>query len=169
MLRPARRGDAEQVLRWRNHPVVRAHSLQTHEIALDEHLAWWDRVQKDPQRHIYIYERDGESSGVVNFDVAPDGSAMWGFYLDLAGLGDGPDLLRAWGQVFEDGIEMAFGELGVASLEGEVLVGNRAVRALHLRFGFEESAPFEREVDGERRHVVYMLLTAETRRTRKGR
>lgn len=164
MLRPARREDAEDVLRWRNHPTVREWSFTTREIELDEHLAWWERVQDDPTHHLYVFERDGEPAGVVNYDVEDDGSAVWGFYLDLEGIGEGPDLLRAWGEVFTQGIDLAFDELDITELKGEVLTGNRGVRALHMRHGFEESEPYEREVDGEPREAVHMRLTPDMRR-----
>lgn len=167
MLRPARDEDRELVRRWRNHPAVRAVSFTRHEITAEEHAAWWERVAADDARHVYVYELDGVPHGAVSYDIRDDGSAIWGFYLDRYDLEDGPPVLRALGEIFEQGIDLAFDELGVRELGGEVLVGNRAVRALHARHRFEESAPYERLVDDEVREAVRMTLTPERRRRRR--
>lgn len=156
------------MLAWRNHPRVRTASFTTGEIALEDHLAWWERVQQDDSRHLHVFEQDGRPAGVVHYDVGDDGTAVWGFYLDLEGIGEGPELLRAWGRVFEEGIAFAFDELGVTSLEGEVLVDNRGVRALHHRHGFQESDPYDRDVDGITKQAVHMQLTPERRREGRG-
>ena len=41
MLRPVNDDDSAGVLRWRNHPDVRAVSLTQHEISPTEHAAYW--------------------------------------------------------------------------------------------------------------------------------
>jgi RimJ/RimL family protein N-acetyltransferase len=166
MFRPARAADAMMVLSWRNHPIVRERSFTMRVIDDDEHRAWWHAALEDPARHLFIYERDGTPAGVVTYDQSGDG-CVWGFYLDLVGIGEGPDQLRAWVEIFDEGIALAFDDLGVMQLHGEVLTANRGVRAIHGRFGFVESEPFQREVDGEAREAVHMQLTPDRRRTRR--
>lgn len=167
MLRPARPDDAEMVLGWRNHPKVRELSFSPEEIDRATHQAWWASALEDPDRSVFIYERDGIPRGVVTYQREDGGAFTWAFYLDLAGLGDGPDLLAAWVEIFEEGIAMAFERLNATLLHGDVLSENRAVRALHRRFGFEEGEPYTREVNGVTRTAVHMRLTQDDRRPRR--
>jgi len=67
-LRPAMREDAALLRDWRNDPEVRAVSGTTHEVALEEHSAWLDRVLADPARTLWIAEMGGEPIGQVRFD-----------------------------------------------------------------------------------------------------
>ena len=88
MLRPATDADSANVLRWRNHPEVRAVCLTQHEISDEEHAALLGGDADNDAREIWIYERHDVPSGVVTyFDIDREaGSAWWGYYLDNAGL-----------------------------------------------------------------------------------
>ena len=93
MLRPATDADVEAIRTWRNHPEVRAVSLTQDEIDAETHARWWAGLQGDASRRVLVYERGGLPCGVVTFfDIAEAGdgtrSAMWGYYLDNAGLGE---------------------------------------------------------------------------------
>ena len=57
MLRPATDADSADVLRWRNHPEVRAVSLTQHEITEEEHAAYWAATRESDAREIYVYVR----------------------------------------------------------------------------------------------------------------
>ena len=144
MLRPARDPDRDLVLRWRNHPDVRAVSLTTHEIRPEEHAAWWAARSGT----VLIYEEDGSPAGVVIFN-----GNTWSFYLDVEGLG--PRLLPAWMRLEKEAVEYAFGTLGLDTLGGETLAENKQVLALHRRFGFRETRRYERIVDGVPKTVVW--------------
>jgi RimJ/RimL family protein N-acetyltransferase len=147
VLRPAVDADRDTVLRWRNHPDVRAVSLTTHVITAQEHRRWWDAVTADPDRYLLIHD----DAGVVVFDCRTD-PPTWSFYLDVAGLG--PRLLPAWMRLEREAVEYAFGELGLTRLGGETLAGNTQVLALHRRFGFTETRRYERLIDGTPQTVV---------------
>ena len=66
--RPARRADAQLLLRWRNDEAVRAMSHSMREVAPAEHAAWLARVLADPDRTLLVVEREGEPVGTVRFD-----------------------------------------------------------------------------------------------------
>lgn len=161
MLRPATEADKESIRVWRNHPEVRAVSLQQDEITPEQHEAWWQAVQDDPSRQVLMYVRHEVPVGVVTFfDLTAEGerprSGMWGYYLDNAGLTASGQLLPAWMQIQREGVRYAFGELGLDVLEGEVLDANEAVRRMNKRNGFEEIESTEREVGG-RQCVVHRI------------
>jgi UDP-4-amino-4,6-dideoxy-N-acetyl-beta-L-altrosamine N-acetyltransferase len=163
MLRPATDADAEAMRRWRNHPQVRAMSLTRHEITPEEHAAWWQRTKRSDTREVYVYERAGVPSGVVTFfDIDRNaGSAWWGYYLDNDGLTDRGELLPAWIAIQREARRLAFGELGLEVLEGEVLEANESVRSFNRRNGFVEVGSELRQVDGVPTTVLRVRATKE--------
>lgn len=166
MLRPATDADRDVVLAWRNHPEVRALSLTQHVISPEEHSAWWEATKTDPSREVYVYERHGIPSGVVTFfdrDAAA-GTCWWGYYLDNEGLSERGELLPAWIEIQRQAVRFAFDELGVRTLEGEVLDANESVRSFNRRNGFTEVESYDREVDGKPVRVHRVRATAEGRK-----
>lgn len=167
MLREATEADVSAILRWRNHPDVRALSFTTHEISQEEHARWWAGVRSDPDRLVMVYERSGFPSGVVAFDLHDDGRmATWSFYLDVSGLEERGEILPAWLEIEREVVAYAFDRLGLSVLTGEMLGSNTAVRQLHRRYGFEEVGTYQRKIDGQIREVVQIELRSENRRTR---
>jgi len=150
VLRPATDSDTDDIRRWRNHPQVRAVSLTSHEIAPQEHAAWFAAARADARRRILIFEYEGRPAGVVNFTaIDPAGaSANWGFYLDLDGLEERGETLPAWMDVQREAIAYAFGQLGLDRLDAEVLEHNTVVRRMNRRFGFTEGEPTRTSIDG---------------------
>lgn len=167
MLRPATDDDVEIVRGWRNHIDVRRSSFTTHEIGPGEHLEWWRRTSRDPNRHLLVMERFGIPSGVVTFDGPNDsGVVEWGFYLDLVGLGERGETLPAWLQVEREAIDYAFETLAAEALEGEVIGGNEAVLRLHWRHGFREISQETRMRDGSEVVVIRIGLQRADWRSR---
>ncbi|MBN6057020.1 GNAT family N-acetyltransferase [Nonomuraea sp. RK-328] len=168
MLRQVRDDDLPAMLRWRNHPRVRAASFTTHVISEDEHARWWAGVRADPTRQVLVYEHGGTACGVVTFSgLNPEQPiASWGFYLDLDGLQRRGEMITAWFGIERTAIRHAFEALGLTTLRGEVLAGNQSVRLLHDRFGFKETGGYRRVIDGTTVDVVTVELTRPPRRER---
>lgn len=154
MLRPVTEADKELVRDWRNHPEVRAVSLTRDVISAEQHDNYWDSLQGNESRKVYMYERGGRPAGVVTFfDIDPQQkSAMWGFYLDNAGLTERGEMLPAFIDIQRQAVKFAFSDpqgLLLDRLDGEVMDANEAVRRMNKRNGFEEIASDERLIDGE--------------------
>lgn len=156
MLSEAVDDDCRLILGWRNHPEVRKQSFTTHEIGEEEHLRWWAAVMADPQREVLIYARDGVPCGVVTVDLRDPEAAVWGFYLDVDGLGT--RALAAWIEIEREAIAHAFDVLGVRTLKGEVLATNLSVRKLHERYGFVETKEYDQMIDGVAQRVITVEL-----------
>jgi UDP-4-amino-4,6-dideoxy-N-acetyl-beta-L-altrosamine N-acetyltransferase len=171
VIRLATDADRDAVLRWRNHPQVRAASLTRHEIGAQEHAAWWKAALADPARRVLVYERREVPAGVVTFfDLDPGPrSGWWGYYLDGDGLEAAGQLLMAWIEIQREAVRYAFDELGLELLEGEVLASNEAVRSLNRRQGFTEVSSYQRDIDGEPNEVVRIQLRAATAKQRQAR
>ncbi len=162
-LRPMEEADLERVLAWRNHPQVRRWMYTTHEIGPEEHRRWFEASAGDPQRHLLVYELDGQACGFVNVtvDVATGvagASATWGFYL-------APDAPRGSGRgLGEAAIDHAFGTMALEELRGEALASNANSIAFHRRLGFEASGSpggERREQDSEPVNVACFKLGRE--------
>jgi UDP-4-amino-4,6-dideoxy-N-acetyl-beta-L-altrosamine N-acetyltransferase len=168
VLRPATAADRDLVLAWRNHPEVRAVSLNQHLIGADEHAAWWDRAMADPARRILIYEREGRPAGVVTFFDYDEQAACasWGYYVDLVGLEAVGQTLLAWIEIQREAVSYAFDELGLDVLRGEVLASNEAVRQLNRRQRFVEVNSRSVTIGGVETEVLDIELRAADRQRR---
>lgn len=172
MLRPAAASDVLAIREWRNQSANRAVSLNQHEIALEEHLAWWERVQADTTKRVLVFTYDDRPLGIVNyFDLdldAPAGqrSGSWGFFLDNETATAEGIAMMAWMQVMKDATNYAFDELGLDVLTGEVHEDNEAVRMMNRRYRFTEGEPITYS-DG--RVFLPITLLRENRRGQKGK
>ena len=158
MLRPATDADQENVRTWRNHDEVRAVSLTQHVISPGEHATWWAKTKDDPERRVLVYERGGIASGVVTFfDLDEDAkSSWWGYYLDNEGLTARGELLPAWIQIQREAVKYADAELGLETLDAEVLEINEGVRRFNKRNGFVELESQTRDIGGREVAVIHV-------------
>jgi len=69
--RRAEPADSDNLLRWRNDPIIRAASLNRDEIDSATHRAWLQATLANPRRRLLIAEAGGTAVGVVRFDLAP--------------------------------------------------------------------------------------------------
>jgi UDP-4-amino-4,6-dideoxy-N-acetyl-beta-L-altrosamine N-acetyltransferase len=132
-LRPVLIDDLPILRTWRNHASVRAMMFSQHQLAEEEHRAWYLRVCQDPTRRLLLAEDATGPFGFVQFaDVAPGGVADWGFYIRPGAIrGSGTRLCSA-------ALEHAFSALDLHKVCGQVIVGNSASVALHHKLGFAE-------------------------------
>jgi len=151
--------DLARVLRWRNHPGVRAFMFTRHEISPPEHARWFARADADPDRHLLIYEIDGEPLGFASVARGADsGVADWGFYL-------APGAPRGSGTALGAAVlDHAFRVLGLDQVRGEALAFNTASLRMHEKLGFrrtgERRQPDERG-EGEQAVICFALQREE--------
>src|SRR5207253_8227487 len=97
------------MLGWRNAPNLRANMYTRHEINMDEHLAWWARIQQRDDQRYFMYEAGEIPLGIIGFngiDRTGENSA-WAFYAS-------PEAPKGTGSKMEFlALECAFGELGL--------------------------------------------------------
>jgi len=75
-LRPAELADSEDLLRWRNDPVTRAHSFHTEAISAEEHERWFSQTLERRDRLLLIGMLGAEKIGVLRFDLAADSAEI---------------------------------------------------------------------------------------------
>ena len=135
-------GDLAQVLAWRNHPDIRTHMYTQHEITLDEHRAWWERVKASPKFACFLYERAGRPLGYVAFSEIARGpdTATWGFYT-------APNAPKGTGSLMSlAAMDMAFSALALRKLSAEAIGRNVSSLRLHESFGFKREGLFRDHV-----------------------
>lgn len=162
-VRPMLPADLEQVLAWRNHPEVRRHMYSQHEITLDEHRQWYERVRQDPRKHLLLFESSQQPLGFVSFDdLARGGIAEWGFYA-------APDAPKGTGRrLGRAALDHAFGGLKFHKIFGRALASNEGSIGFHRSLGFQQEGILrDHHFDGRAYHSVicFGLLSHEWKRS----
>lgn len=68
-LRPVQEEDSELLLTWANDPLVRSNSFHEETISTKEHMAWFQKVMKDPNILIYLMMMDQRPVGQIRFQM----------------------------------------------------------------------------------------------------
>lgn len=144
-LRDLEEADLELVLHWRNSDRIRKSMFSDEIITFPEHIAWFNRVCKNPLgKSIYkLFEYLGSPVGLVSFtDIQKrNNKCFWGFYLGLE------DLPKGTGSVMGFiGLEYAFEELSIRKVIGEVLRSNKASFQFHRKLGFSQEGILRKSV-----------------------
>ncbi|MEX3071990.1 UDP-4-amino-4,6-dideoxy-N-acetyl-beta-L-altrosamine N-acetyltransferase [Vibrio alginolyticus] len=151
---PLAADDLEMILEWRNAPEVRSKMYTTHEISLEEHNAWFERLKEDKTKIYFIAKINNVPVGVVGFSEVNQvhGIATWAFYAS-------PTAPRGTGSLMEYyALEYAFENLKLHKLRCEVIAFNKVVIKLHKKFGFvEEGCHRDAFYDGDAYHDVIHL------------
>jgi UDP-2,4-diacetamido-2,4,6-trideoxy-beta-L-altropyranose hydrolase len=131
-IREATQADSDSMFAWRNHSSIRAVSRNSDPIEKSTHEAWFNAVLSDPNRLLLIGECQGETIGVVRFDVCA-GEAEVSMYLvpEYQGEGLGSDLLLAAEQW------LAKYRSDVYSIKAEVLGRNQSSHRLFRAGGYQ--------------------------------
>lgn len=147
-----------QVREIRNQASVRSSMYTEHEIGLNEHLGWINRLKSDKKQIVYaVLNEEQRPIGVVSVNAIDElhKKSDWAFYLDeneRGGLGAALEYNL---------IEYVFESLKLEKLNCEVIETNESVVRLHKKFGFLEEG-FRREnieKNGERIGVYFLGLT----------
>ena len=72
----------DMVRNWRNDPKVRENMYTNHVISKKEHEQWFKLLLIDSSRRFFIFELNGEPSGLIGFTQIDQvtNSASWVFY-----------------------------------------------------------------------------------------
>lgn len=157
LLRRMAAADVERVRAWRNDESVRHHMFSRTEISPGESREWFERMSREADRHLMIFESGREPLGFVN--IGPTDAvqhARWGFYVAPgAPKGTGKQLGRA-------ALRFAFGPAELRCLCGEVLADNAASIGFHRSLGFtQRGEPTQRTLaDGRTVSILTFALYA---------
>ena len=153
--------DLERVLSWRNHPEVRRYMYTQHEISWVEHTRWFTLASQDPERHLLVFEIEGNPFGFINIQqIASGGISDWGFYA-------APDAPKGTGRALgQAALRYAFETAELHKLCGHALAFNERSIRFHLSLGFQrEGVLRQQHCDGQQYHdvICFGLLANEWR------
>lgn len=132
-LRTIMSDDLTLMLSWRNVPAVRVNMYTSHEISLEEHLGWWERIRSQTDQKYFMYEYQNSPLGIVSFNgiSSINQNSYWAFYAS-------PEAPKGTGSRMEYlALEHAFNEICLHKLSCEVIAFNTSVIKLHEKFGFK--------------------------------
>lgn len=137
-LEPFSPGNTDLVLELRNHPMVRAGSLDDREITRDGHAAFLKALAEDPARRYALVFFGETLVAAMNVTFADD-HAHWGCYLadpERPKPGVFPALVGIAGRI-------AFSDPGCTTLCSDVLASNPAPQKLNRFLGIAQSGTRE--------------------------
>ena len=134
-LRPLRAEDSDLVRSWRNSPAVAAGMVTNHTIVADEHGSWLAAVLRSEDCRYWVISADGRPTGLVCiYEIERQrGSCRWGFYNAEVRLRRRGIITSALAAV----LDHAFGDLGIGTVNADVLARNTASVAIDTRLGFQ--------------------------------
>ena len=158
-LRPIDDSELELIRSWRNTPDVRANMYNRHEIAEEEHRAWWARCSQSSDREYFMYALSDVPLGVVGFTAIDrvNSNSLWGFYAS-------PEAPKGTGvRMLFLAAECLFSDFGLHKIYSEVLDFNISSIKLHQRLGFQVEGVFrhQHKVDGSYVDIYRLGLLAE--------
>lgn len=101
--RPANISDARSIWEMRNDPVSREASINTEFIEYENHVKWFQQSLENPDRKIFIVEREGSPVGLVRADAIRDGHKItWIVAPAERGRGIGKKMVKAFIEQFHE-------------------------------------------------------------------
>ena len=156
-IRPLGQSDLSTILAWRNHPSIRQFMFTQHEITLEEHMAWFQKADRDSMRNLLIVEEMQQPIGYVQFSqVGKDGVANWGFYV-------APDSPKGTGRKLgATALNHAFGVLNLHKVCGQAIEHNSASIGFHQALSFRQEGILREQqcIDGTRHNIIFFGLLA---------
>lgn len=148
-----------KIREWRNLKANREVMFTQHEISLQEHNDWWERVRDDQSKRWLIFSEGGVELGVVNFfDLTDDRSEVhWGFYFS-DDMPVGPERVALWESMERQAIEYAFNQIKAEKLTCETLEENSAALAMHTRLGFSVASQLQIDCSGVEKKCIVMSI-----------
>lgn len=123
--------EAIDVLSWRNHESIRHWMYSTHDITLDDHLAFIQSLKTSTDKLYFVVIKNGNSIGVIDLVDITKTTASLGLYAnpfsDRKGIGT--IILRAL-------MRHAYDTLGLSTLHLEYFQGNEKAKTLYEKFDF---------------------------------
>lgn len=156
-LRAIEEHELEMMLEWRNAPEVRNSMFNTHIISLKDHLEWWEKTKRDDSQQYYFYESQGTPYGVVCFKDIDNlkCQAIWGFYTS-------PNAERGMGtKMLILALDLAFDDMNINSVYGEVIKNNLSSIKIHEKLGFERQANLKYDDSISKKYDIYRYKITE--------
>lgn len=144
-LRRLEEKDLSTILEWRNHNDIRKYMVNTSIISYENHLQWFIRNQNRDDRHFFVFEYQEQLEGYVSFQQIENSKAHeWGFYIK-------PQAIKGMGSLLgQSSLELAFKQLNIDKIFGQVLSFNQKSIKFHHKLGFSQEGLLRMHFNDER-------------------
>lgn len=144
------------VLRWRNHPDIRSRMFSSHEISLEEHIAFLNRLKSDPAS---LYWKVGDK-GVISLKRVDrkNGNAYLGIYKnpDDTGKDSAKYLMKVL-------LNTTFDQLNLHTLKLEVFSDNPRAVNFYNKCGFNQEGRLREFIKRDDKLWADLILMGITR------
>ncbi|MBG9829495.1 MULTISPECIES: UDP-4-amino-4,6-dideoxy-N-acetyl-beta-L-altrosamine N-acetyltransferase [Bacillus cereus group] len=158
--------DLELILQWRNTKEIRSVMYEDHQITIDEHLKWYEKLVVDDTKVARLLTYKEKPIGFVNFTKIDklDRTCYWGFYI-----GEKQSVKRAGTVLGLLALDYIFEKKDIHKVCAEIIESNRISLNFHQRFGFQEDGRYENYIyrDNDYIDVITMALSHEQWAERK--
>ena len=163
------KSDLELILRWRNSDHIRKFMYQDHIISVEEHQAWYKKVENDDTKIYLIFQHKNQPAGLVNFTEIDrvNSNCKWGFYLGASNIPRGSGTVMGY-----YAMNYIFGQMGMRKVSGEILDFNEPSRKFFSRLGFVEEGIKRRHILRNDKYIdvyLFSLLADEWSETKKSK
>lgn len=141
--------DLERVWHWRNQSEIRRNMHNDALISWQEHLSWFEKLQSDESRQVFVFKQNDRPIGVLNFSQHSQGVLEWGCYLGETDVWPGSGLLLEIAA-----LDYASTQIGLSGLYAEVLSFNQSVVRMHEFFGYQPLPDRQGQMRNDEPYVV---------------
>ncbi len=132
-VRPALPSDSSQLLKWRNHELVRRFSKNSSLISEQDHESWIKSklAPENSTNRIYIFQADDTAAGVTRIELIDESRG------ELSIIVEPSFFSRGYGSfMLQRTIEIGFGEVNLIELTAIICDSNFASIAIFTKCGF---------------------------------
>ncbi|PGD82250.1 hypothetical protein COM47_20655 [Bacillus wiedmannii] len=165
-LKCLKRKDLDLILKWRNTKEIRSVMYDDHQITIDEHLKWYEKLVMDDTKVARLLTYKEKPIGFVNFTKIDEmnQTCYWGFYI-----GEKEGVRRAGTVLGLLALDYIFETKGIHKVCAEIIESNRISLNFHQKLGFQEDGRYENYIcrDNDYIDVITMTLFHEQWTERK--
>ncbi|WLG16679.1 UDP-4-amino-4,6-dideoxy-N-acetyl-beta-L-altrosamine N-acetyltransferase [Bacillus cereus] len=165
-LKSLEKNDLELILKWRNTKEIRSVMYEDHEITIDEHLKWYEKLVMDDTKVARLLTYKEKPIGFVNFTKIDEmnQTCYWGFYI-----GEKEGVRRAGTVLGLLALDYIFETKGIHKVCAEIIESNRISLNFHQKLGFQEDGRYANYIcrDNDYMDVIIMTLFHEQWTERK--
>lgn len=165
-LKCLKRKDLDLILKWRNTKEIRSVMYEDHQITIDEHLKWYEKLVMDDTKVARLLTYKEKPIGFVNFTKIDEmnQTCYWGFYI-----GEKEVVRRAGTVLGLLALDYIFETKGIHKVCAEIIESNRISLNFHQKLGFQEDGRYENYIcrDNDYIDVITMTLFHEQWTERK--
>jgi len=122
---PCDQSHSKLIWAWRNDPITRKMSRNSHEIAWTEHQKWFQASLAGNERKLLIGVMDEEPFGMIRYDIIGEGEFIFNINLNPAFRGR-----KLSDSFMEKSIEFLKAQMTVKHIFAEIRIDNRPMNAV---------------------------------------